>query len=109
MGAKRRQFGRGYDRSRWATNPPPAHLYAYGGSWPVIRKEVLERDRFECQLRFPVICFGRATQVDHIVRPEEGGTNDLANLRAVCKPCHARRTGQQGALAKQRRAARRRE
>ena len=85
--------------------PPPANLYAYGGSWPVIRKKVLVRDGYRCQLRYADICVGRASQVDHIVQPEAGGGSDLANLRAVCVRCHARRTGRQGALAKQRRAA----
>jgi 5-methylcytosine-specific restriction enzyme A len=94
-------------RGRSWSNPPPANLYAYGGSWPVIRKKVLERDGYKCQLRYADICVGRASQVDHIVQPEAGGGSDLANLRAVCVRCHARRTGRQGALAKQRRAAQR--
>jgi 5-methylcytosine-specific restriction endonuclease McrA len=56
------------------------------------------------QLCYADICLGRASQGDHIVQPEAGGGNDLANLRAVCVRCHARRTGRQGALAKQRAA-----
>jgi 5-methylcytosine-specific restriction enzyme A len=104
--ARRRQFGRGYGGSRWATNPPPANVYAYSGSWPLVRKQVLERDGYQCQLRYADICVGRASAVDHIVQPEAGGTNDPGNLRAVCKSCHARRTGRQGAFAK--RAAQRR-
>jgi 5-methylcytosine-specific restriction protein A len=103
-GAADCQHGR---RSGWATHPPPANAYAYGSGWQARAKRVLERDGYQCQLRFPVICIGKATQVDHIVQPEAGGTNDLENLRAVCRPCHARRTGQQGALAKQRNAQRR--
>ena len=75
--------------------------------WQDIRKTVLVRDRYRCQLRYD-ICVGRASQADHIVQPEAGGGNDLAHLRAVCVRCHARRTGRQGALAKQRNAARRR-
>jgi 5-methylcytosine-specific restriction protein A len=75
----------------------------------VIRKKVLERNGYQCQLRYADICVGKASQVDHIVQPEAGGGSDLANLRAVCVRCHARRTGRQGALAKQRRAARRKE
>jgi 5-methylcytosine-specific restriction protein A len=54
-------------------------------------------------LAIPNVCVGRATEVDHIIQPEAGGTSDLGNLRAVCGPCHRRRTGQQGAAAKQRR------
>ena len=94
-------------RGRSWSRPPPANLYAYGSGWQVIRKQVLVRDDYQCQLRYADICVGRASQVDHIVQPEAGGTSDPSNLRAVCRPCHARRTGRQGALAKQRRAAQR--
>jgi 5-methylcytosine-specific restriction enzyme A len=94
-------------RGRSWSRPPAANLYAYGFGWQVIRKQVLVRDGYQCQLRYADICVGRASQVDHIVQPEAGGTNDLSNLRAVCVKCHRRRTGQQGALAKQRAAQRR--
>jgi 5-methylcytosine-specific restriction protein A len=91
-------------RSGWATHRPAGNAYAYGSGWANVARAVLKRDGFECQLRFPGICTRKATQVDHIVQPEAGGGSDLANLRAVCIRCHARRTGRQGALAKQRRA-----
>jgi len=77
------------------------------GDWPERRVRVFERDGYACQLRYADICVGKASQVDHIVQPEAGGTNALENLRAVCRRCHARRTGRQGALAKQRAAQRR--
>jgi 5-methylcytosine-specific restriction protein A len=95
---------RAHTRPGWGRHRPPANSYAYGSGWAVIRKQVLVRDGYRCQLRYD-ICVGRASQVDHIVQPEAGGSNDLENLRAVCKPCHARRTGRQGALAQRRRAA----
>jgi len=94
-------------RGKSWSNPPPANLYAYGSDWQAVREKVLERDGYQCQLRFPDICVGRASQVDHIIQPEADGGSDLANLRAVCVRCHARRTGRQGALAKQRAAQRR--
>ena len=97
----------GAHRSGWATHRPPANAYAYGGDWPRRVRQVLARDGYRCQLGFADICLGRASQVDHIDQPEASGTNDLANLRAVCRHCHARRTGQRGALAKQRAAAKR--
>ena len=96
-----------HGRSGWARRPPPANQYAYRGDWPERVKRVLARDDRRCQLGFADICVGRASQVDHIVRPADGGTSDLANLRAVCAPCHARRTGQQGALAKRQKRQRR--
>jgi hypothetical protein len=55
-------------------------------------KRVLERDGYQCQLRYADICVGRASQVDHIVQPEAGDTNDLANLR----PCAAVATPEHG-------------
>jgi 5-methylcytosine-specific restriction protein A len=93
-------------RSGWATHRPPANAYAYGSGWANVARAVLVRDGFECQLRYAGICIGKASEVDHIRQPEAGGDNSLENLRAVCRRCHARRTGQQGALAKQRRHSR---
>jgi 5-methylcytosine-specific restriction enzyme A len=93
-------------RPAWRQKPA-ANAYAYGSGWQEIRLRVLRRDCYQCQLRYADICVGKASQVDHIVQPEAGGGNDLANLRAVCVRCHARRTGRQGALAKQRAAQRR--
>ena len=98
---------RAHTRSGWGTHKPAANAYAYGSGWSKIARQVLVRDGYRCQLRYADICVGRASQVDHIVQPEAGGGSDLANLRAVCVRCHARRTGRQGALAKQRRAAQR--
>lgn len=45
--ARRRSFGRGYSRSGWVTNPPPANRYAYSGNWARIRLEVLKRDGYQ--------------------------------------------------------------
>lgn len=33
-----------------------------------------------------------ATEVDHVLALEAGGTHDHDNLRALCKPCHSRKT-----------------
>jgi 5-methylcytosine-specific restriction enzyme A len=88
-------------RPAWRTKPP-ANRYAYGAAWQRVRVQALERDGYVCQLRYPN-CLGRASQVDHIVQPEAGGTNALTNLRAVCRKCHATRTGRQGAFAKRQR------
>jgi 5-methylcytosine-specific restriction protein A len=87
--------------SGWGKRPP-ANAYAYSGDWSERRRRVLERDAFRCRLGFAG-CLVRASEVDHVVQPEAGGDNSLSNLRAVCRRCHATRTGRQGALATQRR------
>jgi hypothetical protein len=33
--------------------------------WRRVRRLVLERDRWRCQLQLPEVCEGRATQVHH--------------------------------------------
>lgn len=77
----------------WRTTPLPPE-------WPHLRLAVLERDGYRCQLR-DVKCIGVATEVDHV------GANDdhrIEMLRAVCRPCHATRTGRQGRAAQPSRA-----
>lgn len=60
----------------------------YSGPWQRIRKQVLERDQYLCQIRYPG-CTRRATQVDHIYPvAEHGPTFDPALLRAACRHCN---------------------
>ncbi len=33
-----------------------------------------------------------ATEVDHKIALNAGGSHDLDNLRSLCKPCHSRKT-----------------
>lgn len=64
----------------------------YGGPWRRIRKRILERDRWICQLRLPG-CTTHADAVDHIVEPSKGGAwHDERNLQAACKPCNTRKS-----------------
>lgn len=52
-----------------------------------IRRQVLERDKFRCQL-----CGDhRDLQVDHIHPEALGGTLDLNNLQCLCKPCNIKK------------------
>tara|TARA_Y100001934_G_scaffold135181_1_gene163343 strand:- start:322 stop:540 length:219 start_codon:yes stop_codon:yes gene_type:complete len=52
-----------------------------------IRFEVLKKFRFKC-----AYCGASAPdvllEVDHILPVAEGGTNELTNLIAACKPCN---------------------
>lgn len=64
----------------------------YGAKWRKIRKAALYRDMGLC-----VHCRSRgditvATEVDHIVRKADGGTDDLDNLQSLCRPCHEAKT-----------------
>lgn len=58
----------------------------YGAHWRKIRARFLRRHR-TC-----VECGAPATEVDHIRPRAEGGDDSDANLRALCKPHHSRRT-----------------
>lgn len=57
----------------------------YGRAWRAIRAAFL-RDHPNCH------CGAEATEVDHIVSLRRGGSNARANLQALCKQCHARKT-----------------
>jgi 5-methylcytosine-specific restriction endonuclease McrA len=73
-----------------------------GGStrqWRTIRARVLNRDGHECTIRGPR-CTITATEVDHIINKAAGGTDTLANLRAVCQSCHKPITQQQATAAR---------
>lgn len=58
----------------------------YGVAWQKLRREHL--------LIQPLCasCGARATDVDHIKRKVEGGTDRPANLQSLCHGCHSRKT-----------------
>ena len=61
---------------------------AYRGSWPRVRKAILERDGHQCQIRTNK-CTGLATHVDHIIPINQGGQWwEPTNLRASCQTCN---------------------
>ncbi len=75
----------------------------YGSQrWIRARRFVLERDGHRCQLRCSRRCRGVANQVDHRVRPEDGGDIfNPANLFAACISCNiAKRNTQLAERAK---------
>lgn len=67
-------------------------------NWAQIRRRVLRRDGAVCQTRFSDgrLCGAEATDVDHIV---PGDDHSMANLRALCGWCHARKSAQEGGQA----------
>ena len=65
-----------------------------GGAWETLRMRVLKRDLSLCQCaeckatnRLRI-----AHEVDHVVPLWEGGSNDLSNLSAINRECHARKS-----------------
>lgn len=60
------------------------HERGYDAAWEKTRALVLRRDRYLCQ-----VCRLRsADAVDHVKPKAKGGTDELDNLQAICRPCH---------------------
>lgn len=65
---------------RWRSKPLPK-------DWERTRAYVLDRDAWVCYR-----CGGTATEVDHVVPVSLGGSDDEANLAAICSNCHRHKT-----------------
>ena len=62
-----------------------------GRSWQRKRESILLQTDCMCAL-----CkVAQATEVDHIVPLEQGGSNDEINLQPLCKECHQAKTKQE--------------
>lgn len=76
-----------------------AHQRGYGRAWRKLRERVMDRDNHQC-----VPCTARglitaAAEVDHIKPKTDGGTDDMKNLQAICKACHAEKTQREAKTA----------
>jgi 5-methylcytosine-specific restriction protein A len=56
---------------------------------------VLQRDRYLCQPCKRKGMVTPASEVDHIVNREAGGTDADTNLEAICGPCHKAKTARE--------------
>lgn len=75
-------------------------------AWRHLRRQVLDRDDHQCQIRHQDTCIGHATQVDHIISTAAGGPEmDPTNAQAACAPCNAWKATQEGAASRARRRA----
>ena len=83
-----------------ARRPGPAGR-GYGAAWRRVRAHQLRREP-RCRA-----CGARATEVDHMIRRRDGGSDQPSNLESLCKPCHSRKT--HGEVGAQQRASARRE
>lgn len=87
-------------KEAWDHKGKTAHQRGYGAAWQALRLKTLERDHWLCQehrRRGEVI---PATTVDHIRNKARGGTDDPANLEALCRACQQRKAGREGQAAK---------
>ena len=77
--------------------------WPYCWPWPKIREQVLNRDGHRCQMKDNgSTCLEPATDVDHIIPPNEGGAPfDPDNCRAACaRHNRGRGQGRMAAMAK---------
>ncbi|MBC7599705.1 MAG: HNH endonuclease [Polaromonas sp.] len=94
------------DGSGRCAKHPPANRFAdkrrgtrhergYGTVWDKVRELIMRRDGGICQPCLQSRTVTLAHAVDHIVPKAEGGTDDPANLQAICRPCHAAKTAEE--------------
>lgn len=63
-----------------------------GRAWEKKRQEVLEMYGWECVGLFPEICERTENlQVDHIIPKSKHGTDEMDNLRVLCRRCNSRK------------------
>ena len=65
-----------------------------GRPWRRKRESILLRDKYTCQKCGTVTL---DLEVDHIVNLAQGGSDDDANLQALCAPCHQAKTATEAA------------
>jgi 5-methylcytosine-specific restriction protein A len=79
-------------RPSWHHERKSRHERGYGVAWDKLREQVMRRDLRLCQ---PCLRKDRVTAahaVDHIKPKAKGGTDELTNLEAICRPCHLDKT-----------------
>lgn len=68
------------------------HARGYGKAWDRLRRQALQRDKGLCLHCKTEGRFIPATDVDHIVRKADGGTDALGNLQSLCRAHHQAKT-----------------
>ncbi|TVT77629.1 HNH endonuclease [Acinetobacter colistiniresistens] len=85
-------------RSNWNKRPQRAGSTTergYGHAWRKLREKVLQRDGYLCVNHYAKGEIVEATDVDHIVSKEKGGTDELDNLQSLCAQCHQEKTAKE--------------
>ncbi len=80
----------------WETSDRKAELPR---GWATIRTRILRRDGYRCQAKLTTgkLCGASANQVDHII---PGLDHSDANLRALCRWHHDRKSAREGVAAR---------
>lgn len=82
-------------RSNWNKRPQrvgSTTQRGYGHAWRKLREKVLQRDGYVCVMHSKQGAVVAATDVDHIVAKENGGTDEMDNLQSLCRACHKEKT-----------------
>jgi 5-methylcytosine-specific restriction enzyme A len=85
-------------RAEYESTRPSRQARGLDAEYERNRRIVLKRNLVEHDGLCNVCWAASATTVDHIVPREQGGTNDLDNLRAACGPCNYGKRGQRADL-----------
>ena len=73
----------------------PAEKYRYGKEWRKIRAVYLMAHPL-CEDCLLAGRYTSASEVHHMTPLSKGGTNDMGNLRSLCKICHSSTTAREG-------------
>ena len=84
-----------HQHKAWNHEVKSRHERGYGNDWDKVRKNALLRDDYICQDCKDEGIYTRGEEVDHIKPKYLGGTNDLSNLRTLCKPHHKQKSLQE--------------
>ncbi len=81
------------------------NVYFDNAATTSIRKEVIDKMSFVSETKKKYVASSQgwkcatcgvqlpgSFEVDHIIRLEHGGTNEINNLRAQCRNCHGEKT-----------------
>lgn len=64
-----------------------------------VRRRVLARDKYHCQLRYEG-CTTQAAHCDHTIPVSEGGTSDESNLESGGERCHLKKSSREDTVLK---------
>ena len=82
-------------RKAWASTRTSRAARGYGWQWEKQRARILKRDKRLCQSCLKAGRSVVASDVDHIVPRSAGGSEDDANLQALCRDCHKAKTARE--------------